>query len=93
MEALATVGTLIPALPRAGFVRCPLLLFRVDLLVFDEAGAVRVALPAVHASVGSLPGVASLVSRKVGAQPKALLALEAAVGFLPSVDPPVGEEV
>lgn len=76
-----------------GSLRCPLLLFHVDLLVFDESRAVCVALPAIHTFVRSLPGVASLVSCEVGAQPKAFIAVETVVGFLPGVDSPMGEEV
>lgn len=93
MEALTTVGAFITSLPWVGSLRCPLHLFHVDLLVFDESRAVCVALPAIHTFVRSLPGVASLVSRKVGAQPKAFIAIETVVGFLPRVDSPMGDEV
>lgn len=93
MEALATVGAFITSLPWAGSLGGPLLLLQVDLLVLDESRAVRVALPALHAFVRSLPGVASLVSCKVGAQPEAFIAVKAVVGFLPGVDSPMGDEV
>lgn len=93
MEALTTVGTFITSFPRVGSLRCPLLLFHVHLLVFDESGAVGVALPAIQTFVGSLPGVASPVSRKVGTQPKAFIAVETVVGFLPGVDSPMGDEI
>lgn len=92
MEALSTVGTFITSL-QVGSLRCPLLLFHVDLLMFDESRTVCVALPAIHTFIRSLPRVASLVSRKVGAQPKAFVAVKTVVGFLPGVDSPMGDEI